>query len=147
MELFITLEQDHLVLQGAHICVHICRFDSFVDLQILEVQCRWLHVCVYICCLHVCAGIQWLSTYLSGGSEVDAAHVALKTPYLISVFSQPLTPTILTTSLWIVLSTVKDDRQACRSAFNFWCRWDLGSVNDEGRTSLYSRGHIHPKQC
>lgn len=67
-------------------------------------------LCVYLLFACLCWDTMALHVHLSGGSEVDAAHVALKTPYLISVFSQPVTPTILTTSLWIVLSTVKDDR-------------------------------------
>lgn len=34
-----------------------------------------------------------------------------------------------------------------RSAFNSWFRGNLGRVNDEGLTSVYSRGQIHPERC
>lgn len=101
-----------------------------------------LSVHLLFACL--CWDTMALRVRLSGSSEVNAAHIPLRIPYLFSVFSQPVTPTILTTSLWIVLSTVEDGHLVCRSAFNFWFRGDLGSVNDEGLTSVYSRGHIYP---
>lgn len=36
-------------------------------------------------------------------------------------------------------------RLMCRSAFNSWFRGNHGRVNDEGLTSVYSRGQIHPE--
>lgn len=104
-----------------------------------------LSVRVLFACL--CWDTMALHVRLSGVSEVDAAHIPLKIPYLICFLPQPVTPAILTTSLWTVLSRVEDGHLVCRSAFNFWFRRNLRSVNDEGLTSVYSRGHIHPKQC
>lgn len=42
---------------------------------------------------------------------------------------------------------MEDGHLVCRSAFNLWFRGHLESVDDEGLTSVYSRGLIHLEQC
>lgn len=102
--------------------------------------------CTCVVCMSVlgydgssCTPFRWFWSRWSIYSSQDSI------PHLF--FPQLVTPAILTTSLWTVLSGVEDGHLVCRSAFNFWFRGNLRSVDDEGLTSVYSRGHIHPKQC